>query len=139
MAAGEGFEIKNPVFFRVICCLFGPFVRCFSAFYYHRIPCCVIHSPLLKGKNKVKLIVEKTNDPAQPDVVFSIIIASHLYKVNLKHTVIRFPFVLCISCRLRDRPVTRLRAESLHARILIAGRQRSDQAFESEPFARRPR
>ena len=49
------------------------------------------------------------------------------------------PSVLYTFSRLRDRPATRRRAESLHARILIAGRQRSDPAFESEPFARRPR
>lgn len=55
LAAGEGFEIKILVLFRVIWCHLVPHVNDLSAFGCLLIPCRVIQYPLLKGKNKAKL------------------------------------------------------------------------------------
>ena len=55
MAAGEGFEIKILVLFRVIWCLLVPNANDLSAFRCLLIPCRVIQYPSLKGKNKSKL------------------------------------------------------------------------------------
>ena len=55
LAAGEGFEIKILVLFRVIWCLLVPNANDLSAFRCLLIPCRVIQYPSLKGKNKSKL------------------------------------------------------------------------------------